>query len=50
MAGSSNECQQSKIIEAQRRVEATVTMMIDWCDTCAFDTNGERVAQKGIDY
>ena len=21
-----------------------------WCDTCAFDRNGERVAQKGIDY
>lgn len=22
----------------------------EWCDTCAFDINGERVAQKGIDY
>lgn len=22
----------------------------EWCDVCAFDINGERVAQEGIDY
>lgn len=23
---------------------------MDWCEVCAFDTSGERVAFKGIDY
>jgi|TARA_R110001599_G_scaffold264937_1_gene465480 hypothetical protein len=37
--------------EAQRRVEGNCNHDDwSWCDTCAFDTNGERVAQKGIDY
>jgi hypothetical protein len=22
----------------------------EWCDTCAYDINGEQVAVKGIDY
>ena len=23
---------------------------LEWCDVCAYDVNGERVAHKGIDY
>ena len=23
---------------------------LEWCDVCAYDVNGEQVAQPGIDY
>jgi len=37
--------------EAKRRVEGNCNHDdLEWCDTCAFDTDGVRVAQKGIDY
>jgi len=37
--------------EAKLRIEGNCNHDdLEWCDTCAFDLNGERVAQKGIDY